>query len=890
MMIGYALSILMMLSVLHGGPNSPQKENTTMELFLSYCHTDKEYLDAFRKHITPLKQKGVITDWHYREIPVGEHIEQAIDAHLESADIIALFVSADFLASKNCQKEVEVALSLKETKRADIMPIIVSPCDWQDSKLGEFMACPTDGKAVVDWSTPAHAWVNVTKHLKDLLQHLVVKKKDLTKNHRDFMENPGDFVTSSRKEVLRLQDFYTYPSLRRQPLDDNEGQVILDQQSANFLTDPDSIAGKTILVLGDDFSGKTALCNTVCGKLMEFSYVPVYVHGENITNANIRQIEKLAFEQQYEYLRNNAVPNDKKIVILDNFASENIKEKHLRSLLENIEAQGYHSVILTASTMTPLFQTLEWYKLARDSNIAVYNITDSSYLATMKVIRNWIAATHEEEDISGRENLEKEYFEFTRSMFMDNTIPSYPPYIILILQSKAAFSMVHRGNDEMSSYGHCYNALIVHALLKSGVSSKKIGGYHTLLVELAHYMYASNKTVITHADWKKFIAQHQDNYFLDNPREVKERLIKSRILSEDLMGISMLEHAFYYFIAKSMSNDFDSETLREKIKQEIVSIFSGVHRKRNGHILLFLVTHMPKNEYLLKKLGQEMNSSFSQFAEAKLTAEDMKPLHQFLDGQPAIGVKTDIPESERQASRDEQVNKAEMRDRADSEISQHAEYDSNDADMVNVGKSFRMMKIAGSLLKNERDSMEKKSLAALSASVRGLSLRFLSFQHQMMAKHSDILESFLDNMMSKRSHKWKKMGTQKKKDVLKKMVGRWIIGVAYGMITRCALCIGSEKLTALLCQKDSGKSCPSYQLLHLATSMWYGKSIDSGEIESLYKKWSKDNFTGVHLLQLIVVEHMQTHKMSRPQRQKICDILGLDVKSQNLIEYKRVKS
>ena len=891
MMIGYALSILMMLSVLHGGPNSPQTENTTMKLFLSYCHQDKKHLKAFRKHITLLKQKGAITDWHDREIPVGGHIAQEIKKHLGSADIIALFISADFLDSDNCRKELEAALSLKEQNKADIMPIIVSPCDWKNSDLEKFKACPDDGKAVEDWKSAARAWVNVTDHLKHLLRCLAIKKKELTKNHRDSMENPGDFVSSNRKEILRLQDFYTYPKLERQHRDGDDDKILMNQKDAEFLTKLDSIAGKAILVLGDDLSGKTALCKIICGKLMESSYVPLYIHGEDIANANIQQIEKLAFEKQYEHLHSDSVSNEQKIIIMDNFAGEKITEHRLHDLLNNIKNQGYHAVILMASTMNPLFETPKWDKSASKNDVTTYHIVPVGHHERMKIIQKWVTATHKDKDISGREQLEEQYFEFVNLMFTDNTIPPYPPYIIMVLEAKTGSSgLASNMAEDMSSYGKCYNALITHALIsKANIAPGDIGKYHTILREFAYFMYDNDKTVATEGDWREFVAQYQEKYILDD-ENFKAQLIKSGILTEDLMGIGMLEHASYYFIAEKLSHDFDSDKLRKQTQREISSIFSGVHRKRNGHILLFLVNHMPKNEYLLKKLNKEMDSLFGQFSEAKLTTEEMMPLHQFLDHLPIIEMEANVSESRRQELRDGHVHATKTRDESDGEISRRVEEDSDNIALINIGKSLRMMKIAGSLLKNERGSIEKRFLAELSASTRGISLRILSFVHKTMAKHSDLFSLYLDKVMDKNIHDWKNLDQHEKRDTLRKLMGMWVIAYAHHMIERCAWCIGSEKLTALINQQGDDDLCPSYQLIHLATSMWYDKKIDKNEVEALYKKWKKSNITGARLLQHLVVNHMHMHKMPRQQQQQFAEILDLNIKSQNLIEFKRAKN
>ena len=65
---------------------------------------------------------------HDRQIAAGEDWAGGIDEHLNSADIITLFVSADFLASDYCyEKELSRALEREERKEALVVPIIVRP-------------------------------------------------------------------------------------------------------------------------------------------------------------------------------------------------------------------------------------------------------------------------------------------------------------------------------------------------------------------------------------------------------------------------------------------------------------------------------------------------------------------------------------------------------------------------------------------------------------------------------------------------------------------------------------------------------------------------------------------------------------------------------------------
>lgn len=71
-------------------------------VFFSYSHEDEELRNRLEKHLALLKRQGLVDAWHDRRILAGSDLDQAISANLESADIVLLLVSADFLASDYC--------------------------------------------------------------------------------------------------------------------------------------------------------------------------------------------------------------------------------------------------------------------------------------------------------------------------------------------------------------------------------------------------------------------------------------------------------------------------------------------------------------------------------------------------------------------------------------------------------------------------------------------------------------------------------------------------------------------------------------------------------------------------------------------------------------------
>ena len=864
-----------------------------MKLFLSYCHSDEKHLKNFRTHLAPLKQNRVISDWHDREIPTGENINEKINENLESADIIALLISHDFLASENCQKELETAFALKAAKNTDILPIIISKCDWQDVTVGEdstlkdFLVCPTDAKAIEDWTKSNAAWMDVVSHLKKMISKQIMRDKKPTKKFESFMENPGGFVSNNRDDILNLKDLYTYPMLKI--LSASDKNETAEPKDASLLIQKKSLDGQSFLILGDDFSGKTALCQMLCYEFIRTPFFPVYIDGKNIRNDNINQIEKEAFEHQYEHLHHNHPSDKNKIIIFDNFANENIKEFEIFSLLSKIKKKQYGMVIMVGNTMNPLFATLQWDNVATRNNIDTYDILHTNYKMCRKIIHNWIKATHEDKDIENIEVLENQYMDFIRTIFVENIMSLYAPHIIMILDAQSGNRALSDSSDEPSSYGHCYSALITHALLKTGIPMKDIGGYKNILIELAYYMYTENKATIATNDTAKF-RKIFENKYMELPNNFMKVLLTSKLLTQNLYeDISMKEYVFYYYVAKRLSVDFSNSKLIDEAKEKIEELLSGVHRKRNGHILLFLIHHMPRNDYLLDKINNELNVLFKIYPEAELTTAQLAPLQKYIDTLPTNKLMEFSSAEQREESKNTHLQQTEIGDELDSSISQRDENNDSGENtrLIEMGKSFRMMKIAGSLLKTEYKTMERNSLIQLSKSTRGLAFRILFCSHKALEEHTEVWEFLLENIIFKK--RWENLLPYQKKEELTAAIGSLAAHLAHSMITRCSWCIGSEKLTALISSDDS---CPSYQLLDLSTYLWYGKKLDGKKLDikrimSLYEKFKKDNIMSARLLEKIVIVYLHIHETDIKQRQQLAEHLNINYKSQNLIEHRR---
>jgi len=144
-----------------------------VDLFISYSHQDRELRAELAKHLGGLRNQGVINDWYDGDIIEGTEWEKELIEHLNTAHVILLLVSADFIASKFCYNiEMKRALARHDAHQARVIPIILRPTDWKSTPFAKLKALPTDGKAVVLWGSHDDAFVDVVKCIKRAIRSL----------------------------------------------------------------------------------------------------------------------------------------------------------------------------------------------------------------------------------------------------------------------------------------------------------------------------------------------------------------------------------------------------------------------------------------------------------------------------------------------------------------------------------------------------------------------------------------------------------------------------------------------------------------------------------------------------------------------------------------------
>jgi tetratricopeptide (TPR) repeat protein len=146
---------------------------TPIEIFCSYAHEDEAWLHKLEKHLSLLQRQGLISLWHDRLIAPGIDWARTIDAHLETASVILLLVSADFFTSDYCYGiEMKRALERQEAGAVQIIPILVRPADWKGAPFGHLHVLPIDAKPLSTWRNKDTALADIAAGIRRVIEDL----------------------------------------------------------------------------------------------------------------------------------------------------------------------------------------------------------------------------------------------------------------------------------------------------------------------------------------------------------------------------------------------------------------------------------------------------------------------------------------------------------------------------------------------------------------------------------------------------------------------------------------------------------------------------------------------------------------------------------------------
>lgn len=171
------------------------------EVFISYAHEDRPLLNELTAHLSILQRQKLISTWQDTDISPGTVWQKEIMSRLNSAQIILLLISADFINSDFAySKEMGRAIQRHKANEARVIPIILRPVYWKGAPFDILDVLPMDAnknvKPITSWNRRDDGYYNVVEGIARAIDDLKNKGKAPIQN----VPSPHDTLSSGRDE------------------------------------------------------------------------------------------------------------------------------------------------------------------------------------------------------------------------------------------------------------------------------------------------------------------------------------------------------------------------------------------------------------------------------------------------------------------------------------------------------------------------------------------------------------------------------------------------------------------------------------------------------------------------------------------------------------------
>lgn len=796
-----------------------------VKIFISYSHDDEEFMT---KHFIPLfdalRQEKKIEFFYDRKLRSGGELFETIDFHMRDSDIAILLLSKSFYNSENCKAEKNIFLKRKQLDGIYMLPLVISKCDWHnDISISKDLLLNTDGKNLKSLSEEQlknevqkikERLISINDDIEILKQLKTIK----TQEFNNFLEDTDIFKTSHRsKNTLLLSDIFIYPQLRKYRIDEDKDEDIDSEDIFD-----ESKEYKYVFIYGDDQTGKTALLKKIIQSLLEKYFIPFYFSPEEDFEGHVFNILVRKFKQVFitelsdEKIKRFLIENKEKIILLfDDLHKINNK----KNIIEKISI--FSKIICTVD----LIYNLDVEINTIHDQIVKFTIKEFSPKKRYALIKKWL---YLDEDIKTSEEPEKikeidkkaEQIEIITGKSLNGGImPSYPFLILSILSNVETLNRPL--NQQITSYGYCYEALIIIAFTKIGLKTDdEIAGCINFLSHFAYKLFKEEAYESNADDFVLFLKSYEKNIALPFKKEIFiKKLEKSRLLIKTSLGTYRFDYKYiyYYFVAKYLSDNNNIAI------SEIKCLCTNIHKDENAYIVIFY-SHNNKSDEFYKILLDEANNVFAANEIISLNKDDTK----FFDTSYKEVLNVALPNKNHNYKTEREKRLETKNEKEYSEYHENSLDDSADDYSKNLRKSIKLVEAIGLIAKNRCTSIEKSKvkellLAAINLSLRGLDSFFCLF------KNPDVQNAFIDffsDAIKKEILREQETDYEKCKKIARNFFWGINFLYVYIIIQKTVHSIGSERIIPFMKDIADKDLTPSNELILEGIKIIYGKNLD----------------------------------------------------------------
>ena len=701
---------------------------------------------------------------------------------------------------------------------------------------------------------------------------------DLDSKWTERLSDLGSNLTHPMKEKVDLADIYVYPELEQQSEEENP-IIISSQQLSREIASENS----SILIKGDQSSGKTALLKRMYVDGRKSGIYPIYINGEELKNSSPADLQNLierSVRNQYAAESADMVlqsESSKRVLLLDNLDRYHFPNRYMSSVLEHLDKQ-FLRIIATADSAFDLKEALFDEELNSLRSFVQLRLLEFGFKLRFELVSKWFLL--DEKNCKSKQNAELADRIISRVVGR-GLVPSLPIYVLILLQS---IEIGRAGELENSALGHYYQYMILQALAPS-VRQDNIDEVLNYCSQFAWFLHSRKKATVSDKELRDFHALFERKFDLEITFDERRRmLLKTNLFLEDnnFLGFRY-PYSYFFFLGRYLAKSLkDQETLAY-----IKYCCENLHVRAHGNAMLFLAHHS-NDQHVFEALQEAVNSRFANISPLQFQ-QDTEALDKMVERAPIVVFN--------HSKRDDVREKIQAEDHdIERTFDKAANGELNDQDetiekqqvinlLSEVNGLIKGIELLGMALKSNAGSIDAQSKQKMiqtmfDGGLRGLRVfveAFIELPNYMIAE----LDAALRDLESASS-------TDRERAIkirIFQVIGRF----SFWFIQRVGSSVGSKSMVPAIKRYVDNNDKVSNHLIYMTSTLETPDRIPLHYLRELNTRVAKNAFPQ-SVLRMIVFNRMYMYKTSEQEKQQVSQVMNIGVATQHAIDYTTRKS
>ena len=682
-----------------------------------------------------------------------------------------------------------------------------------------------------------------------------------------------------RKKDLTLQDIFVYPDL--EPLDGFENRYEQYIDGEQILSNMET--SKVLILEGDNQSGKTSLLNMLYLGFYRKGIYPILLQGKDLKRSDITSLLRREYKNQYlskeySFEKYFQLDKEKRVLLIDNFDSSELNNVGKSKLLDNA-LNNFDKIIAINGQQLNIKSLL--IHTSNEKDVKRYRIVSLGYEKRNMLIDKWVRLGLDELTLDQPAVFDqvKLTFDQLNGLLGQQLIPSYPVFILSLLQGLNASIEF---DISKTSYGYCYSSLIMASLIKTGTDKNKVSGVLKYLADFAYFFYKSspNAKCFSKKSFTEFWSKYDREY---NPpfaaTELLRRLLDADLLRElDSESYSFsYKYIFYFLVAKKISELVNLGDDNGIVKY----LCENLHKEREANILIFLVYHNGVD----KQMDELKFASWLPFEDyVPITLNKKDPLfidlNSIVDDIKAKVLRNDVdPLEERQ----KQLESKDKIDRSDTKTGLPTEKDfEQNKDLRDINNTFKIIKIMGQIVKNQKETMKKDDLNQLIEVSYNVCFRSIAFFNKMVDDCKEDIVSYF----TEQNNEKEKMDSKNIQDRIWKFLHMMLYHQCLRAFGSLSLAIGTSGMESIYDDIANKIGTPAAKIISFTIKTIYGK-MKLADLQDIVLEY-KDNPVVLEIIKARVIYYVYNNYVDLGTRQKIGQLCNLRLVDDSGINRKKL--